>query len=130
VSKTINAWVTEVHDLAKSKGWYETDRSPLEVHMLIVSELAEATEEARKGSPPAYADIISFEGEIAKVNYESLNASAWGRVKPEGEAIELADAVIRIMDYFGARGWDLERAIELKHEYNKTRGHRHGGKRY
>lgn len=49
-------------------------------------------------------------------------------MKPEGEAIELADAIIRAMDYFGGMGWDLEKAITLKHEYNKTRAFRHGGK--
>jgi len=50
--------------------------------------------------------------------------------KPEGEAVELADAVIRIMDYFESKGWDLEHVIELKHDYNKTRSYRHGGKKY
>jgi len=44
------------------------------------------------------------------------------------EAIELADVVIRVMDIFGAMGWDLEQAIELKHSFNKTRAFRHGGK--
>jgi len=48
--------------------------------------------------------------------------------KPEGEAIELADAVIRIMDYCEFVGIDLEQAIQLKHEYNKTRPYRHGNK--
>jgi NTP pyrophosphatase (non-canonical NTP hydrolase) len=48
--------------------------------------------------------------------------------KPEGMVVELADAVIRIADLCEALGLDLESAIELKHEYNKTRSHRHGGK--
>jgi hypothetical protein len=48
--------------------------------------------------------------------------------KTEGEAIELADAVIRIMDYFEAMGWDLEEAIRIKSAYNETRPYRHGGK--
>ena len=50
--------------------------------------------------------------------------------KPEGEAVELVDAVIRIMDYFGYRGWDMEQVIEAKMEYNETRSYRHDNKKY
>jgi NTP pyrophosphatase (non-canonical NTP hydrolase) len=106
---TIKEWQKAVFDISKSKGWYDADvhqASPLERHMLIVSEVAEATEEVRNSKEPIYIK----DG------------------KPEGEAIELADAAIRIMDYFESRGWDLEEAIRLKSEYNKTRPYRHGGK--
>lgn len=106
---TVNGLVKEVHELAKEKGWWDgVPRSPLEIHMLAVSEIAEATEEARTSNPPFYLD----------------------GAKPEGEAVELVDAVIRIMDYFGYRGWDMEQVIEAKMKYNETRSHRHGGKKY
>lgn len=49
--------------------------------------------------------------------------------KPEGVAVELADCVIRILDYCGHAGIDIEEAIRIKHEYNKTRPYRHGGKK-
>lgn len=48
--------------------------------------------------------------------------------KPEGLVVELADAVIRIMDLCQKLDLDLESAMAAKHEYNKTRSHRHGGK--
>jgi NTP pyrophosphatase (non-canonical NTP hydrolase) len=51
-----------------------------------------------------------------------------GEDKPIGFASELADVVIRVMDLAEAMGIDLEREILLKHEYNLTREHRHGGK--
>lgn len=105
--KTINDLVKEVYENAKDKGWHESPRSALEIHMLIVSEVAEATEAVRSNLLPI---LFTESG------------------KPEGEAIELADAVIRIMDYFGSKGWDLQQAIDIKHEYNKTRPYRHGGK--
>lgn len=41
---------------------------------------------------------------------------------------ELADVLIRIFDLCGARGYDLERAVLRKMEFNKTRPYRHGGK--
>lgn len=98
----------EVHKNAEEKGWWDTPRSALECHMLMVSELAEATEEARKGTESFYIE----------------------KDKPEGELVELADVVIRVMDYCESKGWDLEGAMRMKHEYNKTRSHRHGGKKF
>lgn len=41
---------------------------------------------------------------------------------------EFADVVIRIMDLFEFEGWDLEYEIRQKHEFNKGRPYRHGGK--
>lgn len=45
-------------------------------------------------------------------------------------AEELADVVIRIMDYCGHRGIDLENAILVKMAINKNRPYKHGGKRF
>ena len=80
---------------------------PLIRHMLMVSEIAEATEEVRHGKPPIYFDAAG---------------------KPEGEAVELADCVIRIMEHFATNGWSLAEVIERKMAYNETRPYRHGGK--
>jgi hypothetical protein len=101
--------------------------------MLIVSELAEASEEVRKGTPPIYqlaAPTMTFGGSIVlPSDKKDRGVIGWDEtVKPEGELIELADAVIRIMDYCEAKGYNLQDAIRMKHEYNKTRKHRHGGK--
>ena len=76
--------------------------------MLTVSELSEVLEEYRDGKPLVYF------GENGK---------------PEGIAIELADAIIRIGDLAGILGADLESAVIQKMAYNATRPHRHGGKR-
>jgi len=106
---TIKEWQEKIYKTAVEKGWYDKSlpqKNSLEFHMLMVSEIAEATEEVRKGTEPIY-----FENN-----------------KPEGEAIELADCVIRIMDYFEHRGWNLEKTIKIKTEYNDTRPYRHGGK--
>lgn len=48
--------------------------------------------------------------------------------KPEGVPSELADIVIRALDFADARNIDLGAMIEEKIAYNATRGHRHGGK--
>ena len=103
-----NQLAKEIHENAVSKGWWDQERNPLEIHALIHSEISEATECARNGEPDFHVD----EG------------------KPEGEAVELADAVIRILDYAAKRGWDFDAVVKAKMEYNKTRPHRHGGKLY
>lgn len=107
----INEVCREVYNDAIRKGWHDNDsnHSPLEQHALFHSEISEATEEVRRGNPPLY--------------FKDL-------IKPQGEAVELADVVIRIMDYFAYNGWDLEKVIRYKIDYNRTREYRHGGKLY
>lgn len=104
----LNELCTDINTYAKEKGWWQQKRSALEIHMLIVSEIAEATESVRDNEPSFF-----FKGE-----------------KPEGESVELVDALIRILDYFGERRWDLDKVIKAKMDYNKTREFRHGGKAY
>ena len=112
----------EIHELARSKGWYESfpdpfDRLPMSL-MLITSELAECLEEYRNGRG---ATEIYFEFPAAHPeDYQG---------KPAGIPIELADAVIRIKDTCESLGIDLDAAIEMKHEFNKTRPYQHGNKR-
>lgn len=111
-----------VHENAKAKGWHNEPRSALEIHCLIHSEISEATESYRNKEPIAWSQDLK-NGAV----YFPENAG-FDKYKPEGEAIELADAVIRIMDYFELKGWDLGQMIELKHNYNTKRPYRHGNK--
>lgn len=106
----LNELATTIHEAAKDNGWYTgPSRSPLEIHMLMVSEIAEATEEARTNNPPYY---------------ETTGG------KPCGEATEIADVIIRALDYCAYREWDIQSIIERKIDYNAKRGFRHGGKRF
>lgn len=57
---------------------------------------------------------------------EALEVYRGGHDGTLGE--ELADVVIRVMDLAEAYGIDLYKEIHKKHEYNKTRPYRHGGK--
>jgi hypothetical protein len=102
---------------------------------LVVSELVEALEEFRNNKPIneiyfqfSGVDIESGRGytehhnDFTKFNKDPANH------KPEGVPIEIADAVIRILDFVEANGINLELALLLKMKYNETRPFRHGGK--
>jgi hypothetical protein len=120
----INEWVKRAFLLAKEKGWHDEGKTktPVECHMLMVTEIAEATESFRKSEPPVFA--VDNDGYHC-TNMATIVEKNW---KPEGEAVELADVVIRIFDYFGSKDWDLEAVIAMKHKYNASRPYRHGGK--
>jgi hypothetical protein len=114
----LNALVEEVHTDAIAKGWWQTyengkamPRPSLEIRMLIVSELSEATEEVRHARLPIY----QWSDHTHTTAY-TPSAPEWNPAKkPEGEAVELADVVIRICDYFGSRNWNLERHLQDEH---------------
>jgi len=124
----INDLVKETGEINRDKGWRDTKRSDLELLALIHSEISEAVEEVRFGDRPP----IWQKGDSQYANTIVLpDEQIWSNNrKPEGVAIELADAVIRIADFFDYHGWDLEQALRLKLDYNKTRSYRHGGKKY
>lgn len=96
-----------IHETAKKKGWWDKPRSTGDCIALMHSELSEALEEHRNGRDRIY---ISESG------------------KPEGLPIELADCIIRILDFAELYDIDMEYAIELKMNYNEGRPYRHGGK--
>lgn len=108
---TIKELANKCHNDAKSLGWYDDGKtkSDLEILMMTVTELSEAVEEIRKPD--------------AKVRYLKNG-------KPEGYGVEIADAIIRLLDYCSYKGINIESLIKEKLKYNKTRGYRHGNKKY
>lgn len=117
----LNELTKEIHKNAVEHGWWDDERSFGDIVALCHSELSEALEEYRNNKPYMY--FVETNG------FEVMEMSEWNGEKPEGIAIELADCIIRILDYCGRVGIDIEKAIEIKHEYNKTRPYKHGGKR-
>jgi NTP pyrophosphatase (non-canonical NTP hydrolase) len=110
MSKSIKEWQQISHAIAVEKGWYAPPKTFTEMLMLMVSELAEALEEHRNNM------------KVTSIYYDSKTG------KPEGVPIELADLLIRAFDAAEFYGIDLEAAIEIKTEYNRSRERRHGGK--
>lgn len=102
-----NRLTSEVHENARDKGWWESDRSNGELIALCHSELSEMLEALRHGNPKD-DKVTSMDSAV----------------------VEAADVVIRLMDLCGARNWDLGRAIVAKVAFNKTRSYKHGGKKF
>lgn len=104
MSKSITEYVKECYQHSVDNGWYtdlETGeplvRNDGERLMLIVSEVAEAMEGLRK-------DLMD----------DHLPDRSMAEV-------ELADTLIRVFDFCGSKGYDLEGAVEAKLSYNKSR---------
>lgn len=100
MKKSITEWIEECHGVAREKGFWEKERNVGEMLMLIVSELGEAIEAHRTAS----------HGLLKKDTFED----------------ELADTAIRLFDLCGGLGIDLEKQIEWKMSFNKTREAKHG----
>lgn len=101
---------------------------------LIHSELSEALEEERAGRPlvwyhctegdPSLPCDPADETECFQYGHEDV--CQYRNQKPEGVAVELADAVIRIADLCGHLGIDLDAVIAEKMAYNAGRPYKHG----
>lgn len=120
-----------VHALAVEKGWHSVDGvSLVERIALVHCELSEAVECIRNDEPGIWQSGVDKASTLNEGVIRIFpNSDRWSAdVKPEGVLVELADAVIRIMDICESQGWNLEEAIRVKHAYNKLRPFRHGGK--
>jgi NTP pyrophosphatase (non-canonical NTP hydrolase) len=96
----LNTLAASIFQANKSVGWWPenvNERNKGELIALMHSELSEALEALRKDRMD---DHLPYR---------------------KGEEVELADAIIRILDYAGAFGLDLDGAVKEKLAYNKQR---------
>ena len=127
--------ISQAHEMAKSKGFWDEERNTGELLMLVVSELSEGLEALRKDD---YADQSVVESlaqdlELDRTDEEfMLKAINWKTAFEQGVKSsfedEMADVAIRLFDLCGGLNIDLEKHIEMKMKYNSMRGYKHGKK--
>ena len=130
--KSLNELSKEVHENAVAHGWWDEERAFGEIIALCHSELSEALEEYRKNKPMFYRYCYKEDCEYCNKgvcqNARGMTTDCREK-KAEGIATELADCIIRILDYCGKEDIDIDEIIAVKMAYNKTRPYKHGGKR-
>ena len=132
MGRSLNELARDINENAVLHGFWDEVRNYGETLALIHSEISEALEEHRAGKPAAYVPVHQegcqhSEGE-AQPSLECMKYC-----KLEGHVVELADALIRILDLVHVEakyeGVDFEMLVERKMIYNANRPYKHG-KRY
>lgn len=126
---TLNKYRDKIHENSVAHGWWDEERSFGDIVALCHSELSEALEEYRAGRPMVW-NQCGVDG-VCDINgcMEDYRICKYRNDKPEGIAVEMADCLIRILDWFGKEGLDVDRIVQEKMAYNETREYRHGGKK-
>lgn len=106
----LNELAKEAHQIAVEHGWWDKEPTFGELVALMHSELSESLEEYRAGRPMVYfMDVNGFVvSDMSERRGEKL----------EGIAVELADCIIRILDWAGHEGVEMDRIFgAVKNHY-------------
>lgn len=107
---TLNEYAAKIVETSRSHGFdVDGDRDFGMTCALIHSEISEALEEYRKGHAQDYIYYRESDG------------------KPEGIAVELADALIRILDTMAKiENINIDAVVQEKMAFNEGRPYMHG----
>lgn len=139
---TLNKLAAQIHQNAADHGFWDKICFAEKI-ALIHSELSEALEEDRGGRPDVWHSIGGHQvyratdgsgadwttdpdGGTPLDDYTRVDSWTGVKAKPEGVAVELVDALIRILDQLGYMRVDIDGLVAEKMAYNADRPIRHG----
>lgn len=118
----------EVHALAMEKGFMDKPRSFGDKVALLHAEVSEMLEEYCRGKKTNDIYWVSTGRIIEACGPDEVKFRTIDTRKPEGIPIEAADILLRLLTLCVEEGIDLDKALELKMAFNRTRDYRHGNK--
>lgn len=130
---SLNGLRDEAYGNAKAHGFHDNGHTVGDGLMLITTEVGEAFEAFREGAKPAE---MRYEcrhpkgdcGHDGSPRCWPDDGSGDCSHKPVGVPSEIADIIIRCLDFSGEHGIDIGRAVLEKMAHNKSRPFKHGNK--
>jgi NTP pyrophosphatase (non-canonical NTP hydrolase) len=116
----LNTLAKEIHDLAVEKGWYDVPQNEDAYIERMCNNLHDEISELHE----AWRDKNLRNPCDKTVKMIALHLSPLSCLEEE-----LADIIIRTLDSAIFLGVDIEKAVKMKHSYNKSRAQRNGGKK-
>ncbi|MFK2309464.1 hypothetical protein ACIXNW_11790 [Bacteroides fragilis] len=112
--KLSNELRDEIHAISVEHGWHETKQPSSHWLCLVISELMEAVEADRKGIKSQIVrfnkdmDYLIHEFKLYGERYNKAFMDEFSRYIKDTVEDELADAVIRLLDFAGETGTDID----------------------
>lgn len=128
IEQFINELAQRVHQTAISKGWYEDQYA-----LCSCAERYGSAEMLKRIRQLFISEkLLLVHSELSEgVEYQRANDANDDKLTQFlGIEVELADAVIRILDLAAMNGYRLGEALQAKMTYNESRPHKHGGKKF
>ena len=118
--ESFNSLAKDIHNTADKNGFWDDDKK---IDNILENEFKDEVIQMKNGL------IISLmHSELTEVLEAFRNGNPQDDKCPEfkNSTIELADCIIRIIDFAEARGLRLGEAIIAKNKFNKSRPYKHG----
>ncbi len=126
----LNELAARIHEQNKAAGWWDIPRPRVQTAWLVITELAEATEAERAGK---YTNMAAFETDISdnervskevngpdsELSLSLMFADSFKRYIKDTFEDEIADAVIRLLDFAGSEDHTEYLVIEPAFRSNK-----------
>ena len=112
-SKQLNRLRDEVYATACNKGFHDEKKSDEHYLMLVITEIAEAVQADRKGRR---ADRERYDYAVDRGMCSDMEECFEKYIKNSIED-ELADIVIRLLDFCGMKGWNFDNPLIPPREY-------------